>query len=113
MSDAGSRFARHVMLAEIGARGQETLLAARYRVSASTDARVADVIHAYLGRAGMAPSEEGREVAVPADVATLARDPRLESAAAFLLGALAAVEHVKSELGIGAPLMGALPELTP
>lgn len=105
MSHEGSRFARHALLAEIGRTGQETLSDSRYLVPTETDARVARVARTYLDRAGLARSDEGRPVVMlDVTVAALAGDPALEHAAAFLLGALAAVEHVKSELGIGRPM---------
>lgn len=105
MSDQRSRFARHALLAEIGRTGQETLCAARYRIDAETDARVARVADTYLSRAGLAPSGDGRVVEThDVTVALLAGEPALEHAAAYLLGALAAVEHIKSELGVGRPM---------
>lgn len=97
MSAADPRFARQVLLSEIGRRGQETLSAARYRIDEGADPRVAHVVRTYLDRAGLAEHAEGRVVALDERGA---RDP----AAAFLAGALAAVEHIKSELGIGTPM---------
>jgi hypothetical protein len=109
----GSRFARHVLLGEIGSHGQETLSAARYRIPFEADARVASVTRIYLDRAGLVEARAGREVPdLGTTVAKTAGGPHLEHAAAFLLGALAAVEHVKSEIGLGRP-MKTLPPLLP
>jgi hypothetical protein len=104
-----TRFARHLLLPEIGASGQERLCAARVRVVAGADAEAAAIARDFLERAGVSCATEGRELFVPAasEVEALAGDPLLLEAARALSGALAAVEAVKVILEIGAPLSGA------
>ena len=102
------RFARHILLPEIGEDGQARLCAARVRFPGSADARAADVARSYLERAGIEvlPADaEGAKVsrAVPdtGEVQAIAGSPELVEAAAALCGALAAVEAIKAALGIG------------
>ena len=101
------RFARHLLLPEIGASGQERLNAARVRVSEGADAGARAVSSEYLARAGLRVSPEGEHaVSLPtgAEVEALAGAPELVEAARALVGALAAVEAVKAVLELGEPL---------
>lgn len=99
------RYARHLLLPELGLDGQARLCAASYRVSG--DEAAARVAVDYLGRAGLARGRDGDggavSVAVPAADAIdgLAGRPELREAAAALAGAFAAVEAIKVVAGAG------------
>lgn len=99
------RYARHLLLAEIGEAGQRRLCAAGFRIGASADPRVAAVAGDYLTRSGMQtlPSGASDALALPGSeqVACLAGDVALQEAAAALLGAYAAVEAIKACVGAG------------
>jgi hypothetical protein len=102
VSEAGERYARQILLPEIGANGQELLSSARFVLPEGTDPRVADVARTYLSRAGLTEDTDGTPVQIPLDAAgDFVAEPH---ARAFLLGALAAVEHVKTTLSLGAPM---------
>jgi hypothetical protein len=105
------RFARQILLPEIGLAGQERLAAAEASWPCELDPRSRAIAADYLARAGMRLSASGAEAAsrsalqVPlvtrADVERVAGDRELEDCAAWLLGALCAVETIKSALGVG------------
>ncbi len=99
-----TRYARHLLLAELGEEGQERLCAARVRLRGGADARASAAAGDYLARAGVTVAEDGVELAaLPAsdDVARLAGDALLEDAAAILAGAFVAVEAIKRAAGVG------------
>jgi hypothetical protein len=108
------RYARHLLLSEVGEAGQERLMRAAVQLPVDAAPRPAAVARDYLERAGMRPGNSDRSerpVRSPCDpqlnreaVRALAGDATLEPAAAALLGALYAVEAIKAELGLGAPL---------
>lgn len=104
------RFARHLLLPEIGADGQARLGASRVRAAPGADPRATALAYAYLARAGLAIADDGAafECADAATVSRLAGAPRHEAAAAALAGAFAAVEAIKRTLALGEP--GELPE---
>jgi hypothetical protein len=92
--DARARFARQISLPEIGEPGQLRL--------GETRVRCGDPVAAlYLERAGLdvidAPDQVPR-------LHVQAGEPALHEAAAFLSGALTAVEAIKTALGAGTPL---------
>lgn len=93
-----ARFARHLSLPEIGAAGQAKLSSARVRVAPGTDPRVAKWALDHAGRVGALASESGHPIteATAGAVRDLAGRPELEDTAAFLLGALAALELVRT-----------------
>lgn len=93
------RFARHILLPEIGERGQARLAASSVR-PVGGDERAREVARTYLARAGVGLHEEGRPAPIP-DVR--AGRPELAEAASYLAGALAAVEVVKAIVGAGVP----------
>ena len=98
------RFARHLLLAEIGPAGQARLCAARVRIADEADARAARVARDYLERAGLevdAAGGDAVEVARAEAVRALAGRAELEEAAAALAGAFAAVEAIKAQLDAG------------
>jgi len=100
------RFARQLLLTEIGPSGQERLCASRVRVPPGADPRAGAVARDYLERAGVSVlSGDGHANALPVPAAeavrAIAGAPALEEAAAALCGALAAVEAIKAELGVG------------
>jgi hypothetical protein len=115
------RYARQLLLPEIGDAGQLRLCATRLRIAGGADARAAAIATEYLQRAGIdiaagdgdqAPGRDDApagEVALagPAQVRALAGCAELEEAAATLAGAFAAVEAIKATLAIGRP--GSLP----
>lgn len=93
------RYARHVMLPEIGEAGQARLAARRLTLRG--DAAAVACATEYLARAGMT-TDGGDTVDV---VAVRPGRPELEVAAAFLAGAWTAVEVIKAtlEVGVAAP----------
>lgn len=120
-----TRYARHLLLPEIGVAGQELLLATRAEVALSSDPGAAEVSAIYLERAGLELDESesvtgpqgpssavaelsGRTVRVclpsPQEIAHIAGgQPELIPAAQALVGALAAVEAIKVSLVLGRP----------
>ncbi|HEX7479830.1 MAG TPA: hypothetical protein VF331_18650 [Polyangiales bacterium] len=108
-------YARHLLLLEIGERGQEKLCAAQVAMAQLGDARASAVAREYLQRGGTscAAAVSGGtqvELALPdaSAVDALAGDPRLQHAAAWLAGSFAAVEAIKQIVGVGRA--GAIPE---
>jgi hypothetical protein len=105
------RYARHVLLAEIGEAGQLRLCGARVRLGRESDPGAAAVATDYLVRAGLETTGDAaaRELALPdtRTIRALAGSTDFEPAAAALAGAFCAVEAIKAALGAGVP--GALP----
>jgi hypothetical protein len=104
---ARQRYARHILLAEVGETGQQRLCIAQAQLPADADPRAASIARDYLERAGLSVETRpaAREPQLNREaVGKLAGDPALESAAAALLGALHAVEVIKAELELGQPL---------
>ena len=102
-SAARMRFARHLLLVEVGEVGQERLKAAGFCCANGSDARVSRVASDYLRRAGCQPRDDGTSMSLPTeeDVDQMAGDPTLQEAAAAVMGAFAAVERIKEALGRG------------
>ena len=110
--DPGSRrrFARQLLLVEIGEAGQERLCGSAVKLGADADPRAAAVAQPYLERAGLqvlsatqtAP-DQARPLALPdaGALRALAGSAELDEAAAALAGAFAAVEAIKAALAIG------------
>lgn len=104
--EARRRYARHLTLPEIGAAGQERLCASRATLAPGADPRAARWAEAYLVRAGVrvgwaggadeSPSASVLALPDAATVRGVAGPAHLEDAAAYLLGALAALEHVRA-----------------
>ena len=105
-----TRYARHLLLAEIGGAGQERLCAADASANPDADPRAARWALEYLQRAGITVKPGGSRVPLPslAALQRLGGAGELEEATAALAGAFAAVERIKSVLGAGRP--GALAE---
>lgn len=105
------RYARQVLLTEIGVAGQARLLqsAVASPMGEDADPRAVEVALDYLRRAGVGVDDRGVPIALPGSEAlrALAGRPELYEAAAALSGAFAAVEAIKRTLGAGEP--GALP----
>jgi len=101
---ARRRYARHLLLGEIGESGQERLLEAGFRRGADGDGDAYAVAADYLERAGCSRDHHGIDVLLPTASAVLrfAGSPRLQEPAAAIMGAFAAVEHLKGVLGIAA-----------
>jgi hypothetical protein len=97
------RYARHLLLADVGEAGQARLLAARVQLEPSADPGAAEVAREYLARAGVQVGETGALVSLPSReaVSALAGSAFLHEAAAALAGAFAAVEAIKHTLGLG------------
>lgn len=113
------RYARHLLLPEIGLAGQERLVRARYRVAPSAPPLAAAFARTYLDRAGLREEASGATQSAASDagdapvaldlpdetvVRAVAGRPELEPAAAALVGALHAVEAVKRALELGTPM---------
>jgi hypothetical protein len=110
LSDAQrARYARHLLLPELGEAGQLRLCAGRVRHAAHCDAGALAVAHDYLVRAGVGAGavrdapEVWLEVGDAAQCAELAGRPELIEAARALVGAFAAVEAIKGLAGLGSP----------
>jgi len=101
---ARRRYARQLLVGEIGEAGQERLLAARYRQGADADEDAYAVAAEYLERAGCFRDETGAQVRIAQScaVSRFAGVPALREPAAVVMGAFAAVEHLKEVLGISA-----------
>lgn len=100
------RYARQLLLHEIGESGQERLSASGFRREAGSDGVAYAVASDYLRRAGCREREsEGTPTRTPSAeaVADFAGVPSLIAPAAAILGALAAVDHLKVILGVGRP----------
>lgn len=103
---ARRRYARQLLLGEIGEVGQERLFAAGFRRGTESDADAYAVAAEHLRRAGCRESEaDGTPIRTPtADAVTyFAGSASLRAPAAAILGAFAAVEHLKEVLGVGEP----------
>ena len=112
--DQRARFARHLLLPELGEAGQERLLASQARFPSDADAGARAVAAGYLERAGVAVAnddalapEASRHAQVAlgneAECARVAGRAELLEAARSLAGALAAVETIKTLAGLGSP----------
>ncbi len=110
---ARRRYARQLLLGEIGESGQERLLEAGFRRGANGDAGAYAVAAEYLERAGCSEDDSGAELRVPdaSAVMRFAGSPALREPAAAVMGAFSAVEHLKEVLGI-APARELPTELT-
>jgi hypothetical protein len=106
-----ARYARHLLLPELGEAGQLRLLAASARPQGTPDAGALEVARGYLSRAGLRVSGEPGAIALELPdagaLARLAGTPALVEAARALAGAFAATEAIKAAAGIGS--RGALP----
>jgi hypothetical protein len=89
------RFVRHLLLPEIGPHGQARLLEARFAVRSAVRGSAGEVTALYLARAGLnaAPETDG--------ASTVELDETDDPIDAALVGAWAAVEHVKRVLELG------------
>jgi hypothetical protein len=100
-------YARQVLLRELGPGGQARLCQSRVALGAGADPRAARVAHDYLQRAGLRVTGDRDASVVPVAlppaerVREVAGEPALVDCAAWLLGALAAVEAVKLCAGVG------------
>jgi hypothetical protein len=108
LSDAQrARYARHLLLPELGETGQLRLLAAEARPGGAADAGALAVARGYLSRAGLGIATDACDTAIALDipdsagVARLAGAPELVDAARALAGAFAAVEAIKAAAQIG------------
>jgi hypothetical protein len=97
------RYARHLLLAEIGEGGQARLLATRVRLESAADPRAREVASEYLRRAGVTVGDSGASVSLgdTRAITALAGSEHLHDAAAALAGAFGAVEAIKRALGVG------------
>jgi len=103
---ARRRYARQLLLGEIGEAGQERLSRAGFRRGAEGDADACAVAAEYLRRAGCPESEDDpTPMRVPTTEAVMhfAGKASLRAPAAAVIGAFAAVEHLKQALGVGEP----------
>jgi len=104
------RFARHLLLPEIGLSGQEKLVRTWVHAARDADAGSLTVAREYLQRAGVtltAPGTDERgalDLPTEASVSEFAGSPELLEAARALKGSLAAVEAIKRALELGQPL---------
>ena len=103
---ARRRYARQLLLGEIGEAGQERLLDASFRREPSGDADACAVAAEYLRRAGCPETKgDGAPMHAPPTEAVVrfAGKGFLRAPAAAVLGAFAAVEHLKAVLEVGEP----------
>lgn len=108
ISDADKAlYARQILLSELGFEGQARLSGAELAIADGADPTVLEVASDYLRRAGVSvasqPSAAGLPLPTAADVQRVAGDRELETCAAWLLGAFAAVEVIKQTVGAGTP----------
>jgi len=106
-----TRYARHLLLPQLGEAGQARLLATRLRAQSAADLGVLEVARTYLVRSGVtlvdAPragaQDDTQELPLPteSEVARVAGRPALTEAARALLGALAAVDAIRTATGLG------------
>jgi len=101
---ARRRYARQLLVGEIGEAGQERLLGAGFRRGAGCDADAHDVAAEYLERAGCSANESAADLLLPSAGAVMrfAGSPALAEPASAIMGAFSAVEHLKEVLGIAA-----------
>lgn len=108
-ADQRSRYARHLLVVELGEQGQARLCEAELGVAPGADAAAAAVATDYLVRAGVRTSADAGVACVQLPSASrvdaLAGRPELREAAAALAGALAAVEAIKQLTGAGSPAL--------
>jgi len=99
---ARRRYARQLILDEIGEAGQERLLGAGFRNGADGDADAYAVAAEYLQRAGCSEEQSGAVLRGPSPAAVMrfAGSQALAEPAAAIMGAFSAVEHLKAVLGI-------------
>ena len=99
---ARRRYARQLLLAEIGEAGQERLLDSRFGSGAGGDADAYAVAADYLERAGCEADLRAPALRVPnrSSLIRFAGSSALLEPAALILGAFSAVEHLKEVLGI-------------
>lgn len=101
-----TRYARHLLLPQLGEAGQERLLASTLHTLARDDAGARDVAAHYLARAGVCVRDETSEDSLPLHVASraevdqVAGSPALREAARALVGALAAVHAIQTLAGL-------------
>ena len=122
-----TRYARQLLLPQLGEAGQARLLAARVRAASGADPGALSVASEYLQRAGLrmaAASGErnGGETTgacivelsglAPSAVVEVAGEPALEEAARALLGALAAVDALRAVVEFSGQPSGAIPSLS-
>lgn len=100
---ARRRYARQLLLGEIGEAGQKRLLDARFRRGVGCDANAFVVAADYLERAGSKLATDGEPVSIPDEEAVrrFAGADALVAPAAAIVGAFAAVEQIKATLGCG------------
>lgn len=101
-----ARYARQLLLPEIGPAGQARLLTCKLAIPApgsALEARAAEIAADYAQRAGLAIDDAGTVLKLPDEpaLAALAGRVELHEAAAALCGALAAVEAIKQALTLG------------
>lgn len=89
------RFVRHLLLPEIGPQGQARLLEARFAVRSIDRGSAGEVATLYLARAGLNATSEAD------DATSIELDEPDDPIDAALVGAWAAVEHVKHVLDLG------------
>jgi hypothetical protein len=108
-----TRYARHLLLTQLGEAGQERLLAAQVVANGDADAGALAVARRYLTRAGVQVCDDGASsplrVATAEQVATMAGHPSLRAAARALAGALSAVNTIQSLIGVGGVTLSGSP----
>jgi adenylyltransferase/sulfurtransferase len=111
-----TRYARQLLLPQIGEAGQLRLLAARVREPLQADAGALSVACSYLARAGLRTTSdaEAPELSLVSsrEVARLAGDPALIEAARALAGALAAVDALRAVAGFDGRAQTVIPTLS-
>ena len=111
-----SRYARQLLLPQIGESGQTRLLALRVRARPGGDEGALSVAATYLERAGVSVGEHRAAseffVAPSAELLRIAGDGALLEAARALAGALAAVDVLRTAVGFGGVAQATIPSLS-
>lgn len=105
--DDGLRFARHILLAEIGESGQAVLSEATVSLPEQSEFAVE-----YLRRAGVRVVRDGSHKLDLVRSGEFVTDAALAPSVDALLGALSAVECIKHLLHVGVALKTPLPRLS-
>jgi len=111
-----SRYARQLLLPQLGERGQARVLASSVRAPKDADGGALAVARTYAERAGLRVVSDGEFplISVPTteQVGRVAGEEALMEAARALVGAIAAVEALRGAAGFGGTVQSEIPCLS-